>query len=237
LLAAGPRPTVHEHDAKRLLAEAGLPVVRERLVAGLAEGQAAAAALGYPVALKVVADGIPHRSELGLVAVGLRDDRELTGVWERMSLRLAQAGASGTIAGFLVQEMAPPGLEVLAGVSIDPDWGPVLAFGAGGVLVEALRDVAFRPLPLREGDAEALIAETRAGALLAGYRGRPPGDAGALARCLTALADFAWAERAHLAGIDLNPIVVHERGAVVVDALIIPRETGAPTRAEGAGTR
>ena len=224
LLAGGPRPTIHEHDAKRVLAEAGLPVVGERLVTGLPEARAAAAALGYPVVLKAVSDDIPHRSELGLVAVGLSDERDLTGAWERMSRRLDETGKRGVIAGFLVQEMAHDGLEVFAGVNTDPDWGPVLAFGAGGVLVEALGDVALRPLPLRDGDAEAMIAETRAGALLAGYRGRPPGDLAALARCLTALADFAWAERHHLAEIDVNPIVVSARGCAVVDALIVPRD-------------
>jgi acetate---CoA ligase (ADP-forming) len=223
LLAGGPRPTIHEHDAKRLLAEAGLPVVGERLVAGLPEARAAAVALGYPVVLKAVSDDIPHRSELGLVAVGLSDEHDLTGAWERMSRRLDETGKRGVIAGFLVQEMAQDGLEVFAGMNTDPDWGPVLAFGAGGVLVEALADVALRPLPLRDGDAEAMIAETRAGALLAGYRGRPPGDSAALARCLTALADFAWAERHYLAEIDVNPIVVSERGCAVVDALIVPR--------------
>ena len=223
LLAGGPRATIHEHDAKRLLAEAGLPVVGERLVTGLPEARAAAVALGYPIVLKAVSDDIPHRSELGLVAVGLADERDLTGAWGRMSRRLDETGKRGVIAGFLVQEMAHDGLEVFAGVNTDPDWGPVLAFGAGGVLVEALGDVALRPLPLRDGDAEAMIAETRAGALLAGYRGRPPGDLAALARCLTALADFAWAERHHLAEIDVNPIVVSARGCAVVDALIVPR--------------
>jgi acyl-CoA synthetase (NDP forming) len=224
LLVGGPRPTIHAHDAKRVLAEAGLPVVGERLVTGLPEARAAAVALGYPVVLKVVSDDIPHRSELGLVAVGLADERALTGAWERMSRRLDETGKRDVIAGFLVQEMAHDGLEVFAGVNTDPDWGPVLAFGAGGVLVEALGDVALRPLPLRDGDAEAMIAETRAGALLAGYRGRPPGDLAALARCLTALADFAWTERHHLAEIDVNPIVVSARGCAVVDALIVPRD-------------
>jgi acetate---CoA ligase (ADP-forming) len=225
LLAAGRRLSIHEHDAKRVLAEVGLPVVAERLVATLPEARAAAMVLGYPIALKVVSDDIPHRSELGLVAVGLYDERELAIEWERMSRRLEETGRRGTIAGFLIQELARDGFEVFAGVSTNPDWGPVLAFGAGGVLVEALADVALRPLPLRDGDVEAMIAETRAGALLAGYRGRPPGDVLALARCLTALADFAWAERAQLAEIDVNPIVVRERGhgCVVVDALILPR--------------
>ena len=232
LLAAGRRPSIHEHDAKRLLAEAGLPVAGERLVTALPEARAAAVALGYPIALKVVSDDIPHRSELGLVAVGLRDERELAIEWERMSRRLEETGQRGTIAGFVVQELVRDGLEVFAGVSTDPDWGPVLAFGAGGVLVEALADIALRPLPLKDGDAEAMIAETRAGALLlAGYLGRPPGDVAALARCLTALADFAWAEREQLAEIDVNPIVVRERGrgCVVVDALIVPSRATRPS--------
>jgi acetate---CoA ligase (ADP-forming) len=227
-LGARPRATIHEHDAKRLLAEAGLPITREHLVAGLPEARAAAGALGYPIALKVVSDDIPHRSELGFVAVGLRDERELVDTYERMTRRLGKTGLSAAIAGFLVQAVAPAGHEVFAGVSTDPDFGPMFAFGTGGVLVEALDDVTFRSLPLRESDAETMISETRAGRLLAGHRGRPPGDVAALARCLTALADFAWAERDHIVEIDVNPIVVHERGCVVVDALIVPRAAGRP---------
>jgi len=93
------------------------------------------------------------------------------------------------------------------------------------VLIETLADVALRTLPLRQGDAETMIAETRAATLLAGVRGRPPGDVPALVRCLSALANFAWAERDHVAEIDVNPIVVRElgKGCVVVDALIVPR--------------
>ena len=104
-----------------------------------------------------------------------------------------------------------------------PDFGPVLAFGTGGVMVELLDDVALRPLPLRAGEARAMIAETRAATLLAGFRGRPRGDTAALARALEAIADFAWAERDALAELDVNPIVVRETGCVVVDALIVPR--------------
>ncbi len=224
MLAGRARRTIHERDAKRLLAGAGLPVVGERLVTTLEEARTAAAALGYPIVLKVVSDEIPHRSDLGLVAVGLRDERELGYEWERMSRRLEEIGPRDGPDGFLVQAMARGGLEVFAGVSRDPDFGLVLAFGAGGVMIEALGDVALRPLPLRAGDADAMIAQTRAAVLLGGFRGRPPGDVAALARCLEALADFAWAEREWLAEIDVNPIVVRERGrgCVVVDALIVP---------------
>ena len=219
------RPTIHEHDAKRLLATVGVSIVRERVVASLGEARDAAKTIGYPVALKVVSDAIPHRSDVGLVSVGLRDESELGAAWDRLSRRVDDLGRRNDIAGFLIQEMAPGLLEVFAGVSRDPDFGLVLAFGAGGVLIEALDDVALRPLPLRVGDAAGMIAETRVATLLGGFRGRPPGDVGAVARALEAVGDFAWAERESLAELDVNPIVVRETGAgcVVVDALIVPR--------------
>lgn len=224
LLAARRRATVHEHDAKRLLAGAGLPVTAERLVSTLEGARAAAAELGYPVVLKAVSDGIPHRSELGLVAVGLRSEGDLSDAWARMSGRVEELGKRADLVGFLVQEQVSGGVEVFAGVSRDPHFGPMLAFGAGGVMIEALDDVALRPLPLRTGDAQAMMTETRVGALLGDSR-RPPADLDALCRALEALADLAWAAREELAELDVNPIVVREKGqgCVVVDALIVPR--------------
>src|SRR5262249_59585566 len=150
---------------------------------------------------------------------------ELAGGWDRLSRTADDLGRRNDVTGFLIQEMATGVLEVFAGVSRDPDFGLVLAFGAGGVLIEPLDDVALRPLPLRAGDAEAMIAETRAATLLGGYRGRPPGDVDALTRALEAIGDFAWAERESLVELDVNPIVVRPTGAgcVVVDALIVPR--------------
>ena len=223
--AGGARPTIHEHDAKRLLATVGVPVVREQVVTSLDVARGAGKTIGYPVALKVVSDAVPHRSDVGLVAVGLRDERELGTAWDRLSRRVDDLGRRSDIAGFLIQEMAYGILEVFVGVSRDPDFGLVLAFGAGGVLIEALDDVALRPLPLRAGDAEGMIAETRVATLLRGFRGRPPADVGALVRALEAIGDLAWAERECLAELDVNPIVVRETGAgcVVVDALIVPR--------------
>jgi acetate---CoA ligase (ADP-forming) len=225
MLKGRARPTIHEHDAKRLLAALGVPVVREQLVASLDNARAAAKTIGYPVALKVVSDAIPHRSDVGLVEVGLRDETELGAAWHRFSRRVDDLGRRNDVAGYLIQEMAHGILEVFAGVSRDPDFGLVLAFGAGGVLIEALDDVALRPLPLRAGDAEGMIAETRVAGLLGGFRGRPPGDVGGLARTLEAIGDLAWAERESVGELDVNPIVVRETGAgcVVVDALIVPR--------------
>ncbi|HSE04269.1 MAG TPA: acetate--CoA ligase family protein [Methylomirabilota bacterium] len=220
------RRTIHEHDAKRLLAVAGLPVVRETLCTTRAEAVASASAIGYPVALKLVADDVPHRSDLDLVALGLRDARELGEVWDRMAAVRSGKLGGVAVAGFVVQQMVSGGVEVLAGVTNDRDFGPMLAFGLGGVAAEALAAVALRPLPLRAGDAEAMVAELPAAAnLLAGFRGRPPADVESLHRCLEALGDYAWADRAALAELDLNPIKVLPRGqgCVVVDALIVPR--------------
>jgi len=226
LPGATARRTIHEHDAKRLLAAAGLPMVRETLCANRDEAIDAAGELGYPVALKLVADDVPHRSEWDLVAVTLRDARELAAAWDRMAaIRDAKLGDTA-VAGFVVQQMVSGGVEVLAGVNRDPDFGPVLAFGLGGVAAEALASVALRPLPLRVGDVEAMVAEVPAAVrLLAGFRGRPPADVDGLHRCLEALGDYAWADRAAIAEIDLNPIKVLPRGhgCVVVDALIVPR--------------
>ncbi|HYB43547.1 MAG TPA: acetate--CoA ligase family protein, partial [Candidatus Methylomirabilis sp.] len=211
LLARRHRDTVNEHDAKRLLAGAGLPVAAERLVATLGDARAAGAALGYPVALKVVSDAIPHRSDLGLVAVGLRDGRDLSRAWAQLSERIDALDRRTAVEGILVQEMVSGGIEVFAGVSRDPHFGLILAFGAGGAMVEALDDVALRPLPIRVGDARAMVEETRIGRLLAGGR-RPPGDTAALLVAIEALADLAWQERRWLAELDVNPIVVREAG-------------------------
>jgi acyl-CoA synthetase (NDP forming) len=234
MMPGGPaRRTIHEHDAKRLLAGAGVPVVRETLCATREEAVAAAGAIGYPVVLKLVADDVPHRSDLGLVAVGLRDARELDDAWQRMTAVRSEKLGAAAVAGFVVQQMVGGGVEVFAGVNHDRDFGPVLAFGLGGVTAEVLASVALRPLPLRVGDAEAMVAEVPAAAkLLAGFRGHPPADVDSLHRCLEALGDYAWADRAAVAELDLNPIKVlpRGRGCVVVDALIVPRppRRGAP---------
>ncbi len=184
---------------------------------------AAARALGYPVVLKVVSDAIAHKTELGLVAVNLKNDAELARAYAQLNERLEKLEPRPADAAFLVQEFIADGIEVFAGVSRDPDFGLSLAFGMGGVAIEVMRDFALRMLPLRDGDAEAMIAETRGAALLGAMRGRRASDVKSLATCLYALADFAWHHAAAIAEIDLNPIKVltEGRGCVVVDALIV----------------
>jgi acyl-CoA synthetase (NDP forming) len=216
------RRTINEFDAKVLLAQCGIPVTRETLALSLADATQAAAAIGYPVVLKVVSDAIPHKSEHGLVAVGLAHEAALTAAYHDMQARVTRLGRP--IEGYLVQEMVADGVEVFAGISRDPDFGLSIAFGLGGIAVEVLRDFALRPLPLRAGDAEAMIAETRGAALLKGFRGGAAADVDALARCLYALSDFAVANNERIAEIDLNPIKARSGGCVVVDALIVTRQ-------------
>ena len=217
----GGRRTINEHDAKRLLAAYGIPVTREQRVSTAAEAVAAARTLGYPVVLKALSDDIAHKTELGLVAVNLKDEAELARAHAQLSELLAKMESRPADATFLVQEFVAGGLEVFAGVSRDPDFGLTLAFGLGGVAIEVIRDFALRMLPLRDGDAEAMIAETRGAALLGAHRRGEAADVKSLAALLYALGDFAWHNAQIIAEIDLNPIKVHARGSIVVDALIV----------------
>jgi succinyl-CoA synthetase beta subunit len=219
------RRTINEFESKRLLAAHGLPVTREYLVGSMREAEQAAAEIGYPVVLKAVSDDIPHKSELGLVALGLSSRDALAEAWTLLDRRVDDAGQRGGLAGMIVQEFVQRGVEVFAGVSRDPDFGLTLAFGSGGIDIERTRDFALRLLPLREGDAESMISETGAATLLQAYRGKPAADREALIACLHALADFAAVEAAALAEIDLNPIKVLPagEGCRVLDALIVTR--------------
>ncbi len=220
------RSYINEVASKKLLGEAGLPVVAERVVASREEALEAAGSIGYPVVLKVASDDIPHKSDLGLVATGLAGEAALAVAFDDAAARLERLSPPPSDAAFVVQAMVRDAVELFMGVSRDPDFGLVLAFGLGGVLVEILDDVALRPLPLRDGDVNAMIAETRGRRLLGAVRGRPARDVQAVRECLTALGNFAWAERDSIAEIDLNPVMALPRGqgCIVVDALIIPRE-------------
>lgn len=228
------RPAINEFDAKRLLADAGLPVTRERRVTSLDEAEAAAREIGYPVVLKALSDEIAHKTELGLVRIDLRDAPALRAAWSLLQSRLRPAGpgAPGHSPGheFLVQEMVHGGLEVFAGINRDPDFGLVMAFGLGGILVEVLDDTALRTLPLRSGEAAALVREIRGAPLLDGVRGGAAHDVSALVDCLEVLADFAVEAGDTLSAIDLNPIILLPagHGCRIVDALIIPNPKKGP---------
>jgi acyl-CoA synthetase (NDP forming) len=221
-LPAG-RATINELEAKRLLTAYGVPVAREQRVETADEARAAARAIGYAVVLKALSDEIPHKTEHGLVAVDVKSEADLAAAFARMRARIDAMTPRPRDVAFLVQEFVADGVEVFAGVSRDPDFGLSIAFGLGGTAIEVTRDFALRMLPLAQGDAEAMIAETRAAAMLGAVRGRPAADVKSLAACLYALSDFASAHAETLAEIDLNPIKALPTGCVVVDALIVAR--------------
>jgi acyl-CoA synthetase (NDP forming) len=200
-----------------LLACYGLPTVEQRIVRTPDEAGAAAAALGGDVALKAVAPGVVHKTELGAVRLRLRGADQVAREAAQMAARLAGAGAPPT--GFVVQRMAAGGAELLAGIVHDPQFGPVLACGAGGVTAELLKDVAVRLTPITRPDAHAMLLDLKTFPLLAGYRGGPAYDVGALEDVLVRLGAMADA-LPQIAELDCTPVIVSEQGATIVDARV-----------------
>jgi acyl-CoA synthetase (NDP forming) len=195
-----------------LLAAYGLPLLAQETVRTAAEAGKAAADLGGRVALKGIAPGLIHKTDAGLVKLNL-DGASVLAAATEMKSRVT------SVSGFLVQQMAEPGTEMIVGVAHDPQFGPVVACGAGGVLVELIKDVSVRLAPLSVEDAAAMIRELKTFPVLEGYRGSPPRDVAALEQILlriSALVDDISA----IAELDLNPVLVHEHGATVVDARI-----------------
>jgi acyl-CoA synthetase (NDP forming) len=212
LLAKTPRTTIHEVDAKRVLAEAGVAVIKEQLVESVSAARAAAGAIGYPVALKVVANELAHKSNFGLLELGIADDDALSAAWAKLDARVATIDPAPDVAGMVVQRMVAGGVEVIVGVKRDPDFGLSMVVGPGVVLVEVIDAVALRTRPLRKGEAEAMIAETPLARLLAGARGQPA-DHDALVDLIYAVSDFADAEQSAIEEIDLNLVKVLAPGA------------------------
>lgn len=218
---AAPLPPVHgEAAAKRVLAEAGIPMLPERLCTTAAAAVEAASALGHPVALKLASPDIAHKTEVGGVALGLRDDAAVARAFEAIVRRARDMVPTARIEGVLVAPMVNDGVETILGVHHDEVFGPMVMFGLGGVAVELYRDVAFASAPLTPQRARSLVRSVRAHALLEGWRGRPRLDEDALVQALCRLSALAAAHAGERLAIDINPFLVRERGAVCLDALI-----------------
>lgn len=214
------RALLSEVEAKAMLAEFGVAVTDTRLASSVDEAAAIAAELGYPVALKVVADEITHKTDVGGVELGIADADELRAAARRIHEAVAVAAPGVAPAGLSVQPMAAPGTEVILGITQDQQFGPVLMFGLGGVFVELLKDVAFRVVPLEPRDASEMIREIQGFPVLEGFRGAEPADLAAIERMLLQLSEFAEAHP-EVAELDLNPVFARADGAVAVDARIV----------------
>ena len=200
-----------------LLAEYGIPVPRALLVADLDGALAAAEDIGYPVVLKTGAPGTAHKSDVGGVLTGIVDARHLAAGYAELAGRLGPSA--------LVCEQAPAGVELALGVVTDPQLGPLIVVGAGGVLVELLADRVVALPPVSDRQAADLLSTLRASALLAGARGAPPADLGAVGRAIRGLSDLAIELGDQLDALDVNPLICGPWGSVAVDALAIPRRS------------
>jgi acyl-CoA synthetase (NDP forming) len=221
-----------EWQARPLLSAYGIGEHNsEHLAQSAAVAEAVARSIGGAVALKVQSPDIPHKTEAGAVALNITADG-VRAAYERV-LANAEAYAPGaTIEGVLVQQMIPPGREVILGVNRDERWGPLLMVGLGGTLVEAIGDVALSAVPLDRDAALALIGRLKGVAVFGAWRGMPEADTGALAELMVKLSQFAADHADDIAEIDLNPVIVHNKGdgVSVVDALIIKRRQPAERR-------
>jgi len=214
------RTLLSEVEAKDLLAEAGIPVARAILAKGQKKAVEAADAVGYPVVMKIVSPDIAHKSDVGGVVVGLKDAKAVRKAYREMLERVAAAAPAAKITGVAVQHMAPQGIEVIVGATTDPQFGPVMMFGLGGVFVEVLKDVAFRIVPLEPRDAGQMVREIRGLPVLQGARGAKPADLPALESLIVKVSQFV-ASHPEVAELDLNPVFAYPDGALAVDARIV----------------
>jgi acyl-CoA synthetase (NDP forming) len=189
------------------------------------EAVAAADRMGYPVVLKVVSSYILHKSDVGGVVVGLRSGEEVAAAYPQLLEAVSRAAPQASVEGVLVQRMQRGSAELVVGGLVDPQFGPVVMVGAGGILVELLRDVSFRLAPLDLEEALEQLAETRAYRLLQGLRGRPPADLRAVGELLVRVGELLLAEQ-DIQELDLNPVVAGPEGCVAVDARVVLRTHG-----------
>ncbi len=214
------RKNLLETEAKAVCMEYGIPVTKFKLAENEAEAAKFADEIGYPVVLKIVSPDIIHKSDVGGVMINLKGEREVRNAYKQILQNIKKHKAKAKITGILVQEMAPSSTEVIIGAIKDPQFGPSIMFGLGGIFVEVLKDVTFRVAPVTEDEARQMITEVKAYPLLKGYRNQPPADIDAIVKILLNTSKLVM-EHQEIKELDLNPIMVYKKGAKTVDARII----------------
>ena len=212
-----------EHEAKRVLAEYGIPCPKEVLCHNEEEAALSASRIGYPVAVKAVSPKLPHKTEAGVVRLGIKNEEELRSAFREVWANAIRHIGKEELDGVLVQEMVTGAVaEVIVGVLRDPSFGPVVVFGLGGTMVELFQDRALGLPPLTREEALDMVRSTKAGKLLAGFRGQPPGDLDALVDVLVRVGDLALDFGERIRALDINPLLVlpSGQGVKAVDALM-----------------
>ncbi len=214
-----------EIESKRILEALGIATQMPEHARTADEAATFAARCGFPVVLKVLSPDATHKSDIGGVVLGLGSEAEVRDAFERIRRNLAKALPSARFDGVAVEAMARPGLELLAGITRDPQFGPMVMVGLGGIFVEVLKDTAVRIAPIDEREAHAMLAELRGAALLDGVRGSAPVDRGAIASLLVTISEFA-VRHPEIKEMDLNPVVVYASGLSVLDARMLLEQSG-----------
>ncbi len=218
-LAEG-RNALLEHEAKELLRLQGAPVSMDRLALNEEEAVKIAQELSCDVAMKIVSPEILHKSDAGGVMLKLKNEQEIREAYNKIINSACEYQPDADIRGCLVSSMSDEGVEVIIGTKFDDQFGPIVMFGVGGILVEVVKDVSFRVLPVTENIAASMIDEIKSSAILDGVRGDPPYDKKAIAKLIEKVSEIIEAYPA-IHEMDLNPVIVHEKGLTIVDARII----------------
>ena len=217
------RNLLTEIEAKELLKGAGISVVETKLAKTKDEAMVISEQLGFPVVVKIASPDVVHKSDAGGVKLGVATAAEVGEAYDSIMSAIKKEYPDASIQGVSVQKMARTGVEVIIGMSKDAQFGPVLMFGLGGVLVEILKDVSFRIVPLVKRDAREMIKEIKGYPLLEGYRGSEPVDIANLEELLLKVSEFVE-KTPDIKELDLNPIFAYSDGAVAVDARVILEE-------------
>jgi acyl-CoA synthetase (NDP forming) len=221
-------------EGRVVCAAYGIPLPREGLATSAAEAATVAAEIGFPVVMKIVSPDILHKTDAGGVVVGLQTTDAARQAFDRIVANARQYNPAAQVVGVQIQELAPPGIEVIVGAVTDPSFGKLVAFGLGGILVEVLQDLTFRLAPTSQADALDMLDSIKAAAVLQGVRGAAPADRPALAQIIVAVSQLV-ADHPEIVELDLNPVFALPQGAVAVDVRIVcdfaqpaPRERPAP---------
>jgi len=214
------RSVLTEVESKQILQDAGIPVAMAEVAATAADAVAVADRLGYPVVLKILSPDIAHKSDAGGVKVGPNWAAEVQTAFEEIVAAVKARQPEARIEGVAVQKMAAHGTEVIVGMSKDPQFGPVMMFGLGGIFVEVLKDVAFRVVPLEARDAREMVREIKGFPVLEGVRGQDPADLAALEALILKVSEFVEAHP-EIDELDLNPVFAYKDGVIAVDARIV----------------
>jgi len=214
------RKSLLEPEAKTVCMEYGIPTTEFNVAKNSTETVEFAEKIGYPVVLKIVSPDIIHKSDVGGVIINLKDAKDVQNAYKQIIDNAKKHKPNAKIIGILVQEMAPSSTEVIVGVTKDPQFGPAMMFGLGGIFVEVLKDVTFKIAPITEEEAREMITEVKAYPLLKGYRNLPSADIDVIVQILLNTSRLVM-EHQRIKELDLNPIMVYEKGAKTVDARII----------------